>query len=87
MGAFVWGFIKGLLGGLLAKLFGTDKETKLENENMGLRKKVTRAQSEVVAKTNEMAYQDAQRKREQEKKNAKSTKERVDITSRRYRKP
>ena len=87
MGSFVWGFIKGILGDLFGKIFGTDKASKLENENIGLRKKATRARSEVIAKTNEMAYTDAQRKRAQEKKDAKSKKDRVDITSRRYRKP
>lgn len=85
MGGFIWGFIKGVLGSLLAKIFGTDKETKLENENMGLRKKVTRARSDAIAKTNKMAYEDGVRKRKEAKKDAKSAKERISNTSRRYR--
>lgn len=85
MGAFLWGFVKGIFGSLLAKIFGTDKEAKLETENMGLRKKVVRARSETIGKTNEMAYKDGLRKRKQAKKDAKSTKERVANTSRRYK--
>lgn len=85
MWSFLYGIIKGIFGEAIAKLFGRDKETKLEKENIGLRKRVTRAESETVKAKNEQTYKTGVEKRKTERKNAKSTNKRIDNTSRRYR--
>lgn len=85
MWTFLLGIIKGVFGEAIARIFGRDKESKLEKENIGLRKRVTRSQSEAVATKNEQAYKAGVEKRKTERKNAKSTNKRIDNTSRRYR--
>lgn len=87
MWAFLFGIIKGIFGEAIAKIFGRDRESKLEKENIGLRKRVTRATSETVKAENEAGYKAGVEKRTKERINAKSANERIDNTSHRYRKP